>query len=132
MEALQTLIGGFGFILILVLTVVNLIIYHKYFRVVYFDLGKGIVKEITAAMCLAMAEVAVGSMIIYGIWNAAKGILGFLLKAIVIIVGIVLVLSIVAGIVSAVKNRGNKTNNMSSDVNEKDEEFSEGCTKQGV
>jgi uncharacterized membrane protein len=46
--------GALG--LIILFTIINLVIYHKCFRVVYFDLGKGIFREIFFSAFIAMFE----------------------------------------------------------------------------
>ena len=45
-------------VLILILAVINWIIYHKIFRVLYFDLGKGLVKEFICCFLVAAIEAA--------------------------------------------------------------------------
>ena len=83
MESLQLLFSGFGFVLILILTVINLIIYHKIFQVTYFDLGNALFKEFAGAFLLACLEVSLFSGLLHGLWGITKGILGFLIKAII-------------------------------------------------
>ena len=46
---MENLSGGMLFIIVVALTVINLVLYHKIFHVLYFDLGKGLLKEIIGA-----------------------------------------------------------------------------------
>lgn len=78
-------------VLILILTVINWFIYHKFVRVVYFDLGKGLVKEFISCFLVAAIEAA---LIIY----AGEWVLDFVLSFLV--VGFKLVLWVVGIIVS--------------------------------
>ena len=52
----MTVIGG---ILVILFTIVNLVLYHKVFSVVYFDLGKGLWKEFLASFLLAFFEAGI-------------------------------------------------------------------------
>jgi hypothetical protein len=45
-------------ILVVVFTIINMVIYHKCFSVVYFDLGKGIMRELVFAVLIAWGETA--------------------------------------------------------------------------
>ncbi|MBE5892219.1 MAG: hypothetical protein E7286_02435 [Lachnospiraceae bacterium] len=60
---------------ILILAVINWVIYHKIFRVLYFDLGKGLVKEFICCFLVAAVEAA---LIVY-VGGALIGLLGSLL-----------------------------------------------------
>ena len=45
-------------ILVPIFTVVNLVIYHKIFSVMYFDLSQGLFKELVTAFIIAIVESA--------------------------------------------------------------------------
>jgi hypothetical protein len=73
--------------LVVLFTIINLVIYHKCFNVVYFDLGKGIFREIFFSAFIAMFEA------------------GLVVKFGKIIIAVVIV---VAVILSIVKKNNNK------------------------
>lgn len=61
---------GIGY---LVLVVFNIILYHKIFNVVYFDLGKGILKELIGAVLAAGIEIGlIGKYIFHIDWEDTK------------------------------------------------------------
>lgn len=82
-------------IAVIILAIINLFLFHSVFHVFYFDLGKGLVKEIITACVVACMELVI--IIIGGQWvigllgSAVSGILallGIFLKIILIIVGV--------------------------------------------
>ncbi|MCI8377966.1 MAG: hypothetical protein HFH72_05515 [Lachnospiraceae bacterium] len=72
----------------LVLVVFNIVLYHKIFDVVYFDLGKGLLKEIVGSFIVASLEI--GLIMYVGKWilGMVSKVLVVGLKFIIIIVGI--------------------------------------------
>lgn len=50
-------------IVVLFLSVVNFVIYHKIFSVIYFDLGNGLLKEIIGCFLCAIFEAAIFMMV---------------------------------------------------------------------
>lgn len=106
-----------GFIGLTILMIINLLIYHKIFRVIfYFDLGKGIIKEIMCGYFAAAFEVAVvmmlGKYLLGGIFDflgsIVSGILaviGWILKLILIIAAVAIIISLVRKIINNIKNK---------------------------
>lgn len=91
-------LGVLIIVAIVALTVVYLWIYHKFFHVVYFDLGRGCLGEFITAGILASVTVMFvlgGAIKAVGI---VGGILGFILKLVFSLLKITIVIAIVATI----------------------------------
>lgn len=92
-----------AFIGVTVLMVLNLVIYHKVFNVIYFDLGQGLLKEIVGAYILALVEasiiVAIGQSLLGGI----ASVLGWILKVVLILGAVVAAVCVIAWIVKFIK-----------------------------
>lgn len=98
---INTILG----VCLLALTVLNIILYHKIFDVLYFDLGKGLLKEILGAFIVAYLEMA---LIVYvGKWilGMVSKVIGVGLKITIIIVGISIIVYAVRYIYRLIKKR---------------------------
>ena len=89
---MENLGGGMLFIIVVALTVINLVLYHKIFHVLYFDLGKGLLKEIIGAWFVAVIEIGLVGALLRPILSGAIKIVAVIIKCILIIVVIVAVL----------------------------------------
>lgn len=81
----------FYLIAVIVLTVINLVIYHKVFQVLYFDLGKGLLKEIVVSVFLAIIELSVILWVFKGIASVVGGIFAFFVTVLKILLVIALI-----------------------------------------
>lgn len=73
-------------ILLCVLVIINWLVYHKLFRVVYFDLGRGLIKELVGCFLVAVLELVI--ILFAGEW--LKGLLGGILSMIINLIGWIL------------------------------------------
>lgn len=89
---------GLMLIGIVVLMIINLVLYHKIFNVLYFDLGKGLLKELIGAFFAAALEMAAITML----FGKVFGLLGALLGGILGILGWILRIALIIGAVAAV------------------------------
>lgn len=112
-----------AFIGVTALMIFNLVLYHKIFGVIYFDLGKGLLKEIVGAYIAAVIELGL-------LMTVGQAILGFILAAfgwlfgivaIVAVLGIVvfIVYRIVKMIKGKVSDNENKSDDDSAEINTK-------------
>ncbi len=110
---MNTLIG-FG---ILILVIINFIIYHKIFDVVYFDFAKGCSTEIFWIVIFTAFEIA----IIKGIGQKLLGMLGFFFgfvgKLIFIVAVVSVVIFVVWKIVQAVKSKADTEGKVEESIN---------------
>lgn len=94
-----------AFIGVTVLMVINLVIYHKIFNVIYFDLGQGLLKEIVGAYILAVMEagiiVYIGQSVLGGIVN----VLGWILKVVLILGAAIAAICLIVWIVKLIKGK---------------------------
>lgn len=110
-------LGGF--------TVINLVIYHKIFKVYYFNLGYGILKEIVAAGFVACIEIFLIFKVLVGLFSIVGGLFSFVASLIGIllpIAGIGIVVLVVKKIID--KRKENKQTDLNS-TNETDTEKGE-------
>ena len=107
-----------AFIGVTILMVVNLVIYHKIFNVLYFDLGKGLLKEVVGAYIAACIEAGLIVMVGEKLLGGLLGVLGWLIRLILIIVAVIIVIGIVVWITKMIKGKmedgGEKTDEMTS------------------
>lgn len=98
--------------------VVNLVIYHKIFNILYFNLGKELLKEVVGAYIVACIEAGLIIMVGEKLLGGLLGVLGWLIKLILIIVAVIIVIGIVAWITKMIKGKleddGGKTDEMIS------------------
>ena len=91
-----------GAIAVLVLTPVLWVLSHKYFRFIYFgNIGNAILKEILECFFISLLLVSVFGGVLKTALSGVGTFLLFILKAALIIVGIVLAISLIAWIVKA-------------------------------
>lgn len=92
-------------IVIIVLMVINLFLYHKMFGVVYFDLGAGLVKEIGGAFFVALIEIALVQVIGKSLLGGILSIVGWIIKALIIVAVVTAAIYIVYRVVKIVRER---------------------------
>lgn len=100
---MNTLLG----IGILILVIINLIIYHKIFNVVYFDFSQGCLTEILWAFIFTGLEIGIIKAVGKKFLGALGTFFGFVVKLVLILAVIALVIFIVWKIVQMVKSRPN-------------------------
>lgn len=100
---------------VIVLAVINLYLYHKMFHVVYFGLGKGILKEVVGSLFAAVLEIALLMAIGPVVISFILGVLGWLLGAALIGGGIAAVIYAVWRIGKAVKAKNGQGINTDND-----------------
>ena len=105
---------GFG---ILILVIINFIIYHKIFDVVYFDLTRGCATEIFWIVIFTAIEIAVIRGIILKIFGALGVLLGFVVKLVLIVAVISIVIYAVWKIVQIVKSKTDIDGEVEKSVN---------------
>lgn len=93
---------GFG---ILILVIINFIIYHKIFDVVYFDHTRGCATEIFWIAIFTAIEIAIIRGIILKILGALGVLLGFVVKLVLIVAVISIVIYAVWKIVQMVREK---------------------------
>ncbi len=79
------------FIFMIILTIINLIIFHSFFIVIHFDLKKGIIGEIVGAWIIACLEAAAISIL----WSKIAPVVIALLIIAAIIAVILITISII-------------------------------------
>ncbi len=111
---------GFG---ILILVIINFIIYHKIFNVVYFDLAKGCSTEIFWIVIFTAFEIAIIKGIGQKILGMLGALLGFVGKMIIIVLVVSFAIFIVWKIAQAVRSKidadGENKESMSSVQNDR-------------
>lgn len=94
--------GYVGAIAVLVLTPILWILSHKYFRFIYFgNIGNAVLKELLECFILSILLVSVLGAVGKAILSGVGAILLFILKAALIIAGIVVVISLISAVVKA-------------------------------
>lgn len=94
--------GYVGAIVVLVLTPVLWVLSHKYFRFIYFgNIGNAILKEILECFFISILLVSVFGGVLKTALSGVGTFLLFILKAALIIAGIVIVISLIARIAKA-------------------------------
>ena len=88
-------------ILVPIFTVVNLVIYHKIFSVMYFDLSQGLFKELVTAFIIAIFESA---LLVYFAISILKVVI-----IIAIIIACIIAIIKIAAVVIEKKEEKNKT-----------------------
>lgn len=83
------------FVAFIILTIANWILYHKIFDVLYFDFGRGILKEIVYSAFAAILELAVLGFILRAIGNLIGGIFRIVLIIVLILTVILLLFYII-------------------------------------
>ena len=86
-------------IAIFILTFVYLGIFHQFFRVYYFNLGKGLLSEFISAFLLAAVTVTLFLGIFVKVIGAVGGFLGVVFRLLLILAGAAVVIGIVAAII---------------------------------
>lgn len=94
------------FIGVTALMIFNLILYHKIFSVMYFDLGRGLLKEIVGAYFVAILEIAIFMFLAQWILVAA-----------VVVVGIAAAIYVIYCIVKFIKKGKKNKDGNSNDIN---------------
>ncbi len=91
--------------LMILLTIINLVIFHSIFSVFYTDLFKGLMKEVVGAWLAAVIEAA----LLLALWNfIAPLVIGFIVL-LVIVAAIVFVVGIIVKLSKKSKNNDNAT-----------------------
>lgn len=91
-----------GAIAVLVLTPVLWILSHKYFRFIYFgNIGNAVLKEILECFFLSILLVSVLGTVGKAVLSGVGAVLLFILKAALIIAGIVVVILLISAVVKA-------------------------------
>lgn len=94
--------GYVGAIAVLVLTPVLWILSHKYFRFIYFgNIGNAVLKEILECFFISLLLVSIFGGVLKTILSGIGTILLFILKAALIIAGIVVVILLISAVVKA-------------------------------
>lgn len=106
-------------ICMIALTILNFFLYHKIFDVLYFDLGKGLLKEIIGSYIVAVIEIAFITKIGKYLLNFVISLLKTGLGLLVIIIGISIVVYVIYSIIKAVKGKQCTTKNDSTNINTK-------------
>ena len=102
---------------VLILVIINFIIYHKIFHVVYFDFTRGCATEIFWIAIFTAFEIAIVKGIGQKILGALGAFLGFVVKLVLILAVIALVIFVVWKIVQMVKNRSDLGEGAGSQMN---------------
>lgn len=105
---------GFG---VLILVIINFIIYHKIFDVVYFDLTRGCATEIFWIVIFTAIEIAIIRGIILKILGALGALLGFVVKLVLIVAVISIVIYAVWKIVQIVRSKTDINGEVEKSVN---------------
>lgn len=92
-------------ICMIALTILNFFLYHKIFDVVYFDLGKGLLKVIIGSYIVALIEITFITKIGKYLLNFVISLLKTGLGLLVIIIGISIVVYVIYSIVKAIKRK---------------------------
>lgn len=91
-----------GAVAAFILTPILWVLYHKIFHVIYFDLGRGIIKELLACFFLSIFIVAIvmgaGSVLL----GAAGGLLVGLFQIILFLLKWVLIIGAILGVISLI------------------------------
>ncbi|MDE5699551.1 MAG: hypothetical protein K2I96_19445, partial [Lachnospiraceae bacterium] len=98
---MNTLLG----IGVLILVIINFIIYHKLFNVIYFDFSRGCATELFWIVIFTAFEIAIIKGIGQKLLGALGVFFGFVIKLVLILAVIALVIFIVWKIVQMVKSR---------------------------
>lgn len=98
---MNTLLG----IGVLILVIINFIIYHKLFNVIYFDFSRGCATELFWIVIFTAFEIAIIKGIGQKLLGALGAFFGFVIKLVLILAVIALVIFIVWKIVQMVKSR---------------------------
>lgn len=89
-------ISGVGILIIMViLTIINLRIYHKFFNVIYIG-SQGYMKDVLIAFFVALLEIGLIKVFLWSIFSAIFSILWFIIKVLLIIVVVAVGASLVA------------------------------------
>lgn len=98
------------FICFLALIIFNIFLYHKIFDVLYFDLGKGLLKELIGSIFAALFEMALIFSVGKWVLGIISKILGVSLKIIIVIVGISITSYIIYYLYKLIKPKQEKDN----------------------
>ena len=93
---------GFG---ILILVIINIVIYHKIFDVVYFDFARGCSTEIFWIAIFTAFEIAIIKGIGQKILGMLGALLGFVGKLIIIVLAVSIAIFVICKIVQIVKGK---------------------------
>lgn len=97
-----------GAIAVLVLTPVLWVLSHKYFRFIYFgNIGNAVLKEILECFFLSILLVSVFGAVGKAVLSGVGTVLLFLLKAVLIVAGIVVAILLIAAVVNAISSKKN-------------------------
>lgn len=103
--------GIIAVIAIIIMTIVNLHLYHKMFKVVYFDLGRGLFMELFFACFIAVIEVALFASLIKAVFSGVLKLLGVVVKIVLIIAAVSIAAFLIWKIVQVIKRKVNKASN---------------------
>lgn len=102
---------------VLILVIINFIIYHKIFNVVYFDFTRGCATEIFWIAIFTAFEIAIVKGIGQKILGALGAFLGFVVKLVLILAVIALLIFVVWKIVQMVKSSSDIGRGVRSQMN---------------
>lgn len=92
-------------ILAIVFTVINLKIYHKLFHVYYFDLGKGLFKEIVFSFIISVFETGIVMTLFAGALSVIGKIILAILKIVLILAAVLVVIGIIGKIIQVISEK---------------------------
>lgn len=97
-------------ILVIIFTVVNLKIYHKRYHVLYFDLGRGLLKEIAFSFMFALVEAGIIISFFEGALSVIGKIIMIVLKILLVLVAVAVVIGIIWKIVQVINENSGLEN----------------------
>lgn len=114
-------------VILIVLTIINWRIYHRLFRVVYFNLGRGLFTEIFWSLMAAILEYGLLATVFVKILGFLANIFSFLGGVVAFILKLGLVLAVVSIVVLAISKvialiKGNSTS-ASTDFEENKQDY---------
>lgn len=110
-------------IAMVVLAIINMIIYHKFVNVYYFNLGQGLLKEFIVAFLIAGLEILIffvaGGWLLDTLGSIVGGIISIVGTLLLIVLGLGIILIVVALIAKVIKKVKASAKVMQSDVTDK-------------
>lgn len=101
-----------------VLTIINLVLYHKIFHIIYFNLGKQLLEEIIGSFLAAILELAIIMTVGQALLGAILPLLGGLLVLVVIVAMVAGGIYVIYRIVKMVKGKKENIENDNLQSNE--------------
>ena len=92
-------------ILVIIFTVINLKIYHKLFRVYYFNLGQGLFKEIFFSIIISVFETGIIMTLFAGALSVIGKIILIILKIVLILAAVLVVVGIIGKIIQVISEK---------------------------